>query len=199
VGRSNHFVVHSNLDVNFWAAAPPSVEAARPGRCPRCGAASRPPGAALVLHGHGIRARQVRGPRTVRGAPATITITARRFLCQACRAVITVVPRGVVRHRHFAGSAIALALFLFGVLGRTASAVQRAISGWGDGASSWRTLTRWIDAASEGRLFRWPRADLSDLRRRAVARAVARFVQAGAACSAGDEVEQVFDAAASSA
>jgi hypothetical protein len=84
--------------------------------------------------------------------------------------VITVVPRGVVRHRHFAGSAIALALFLFGVLGRAASAVERAISGWGDGASSWRTLARWIDAASEGRLFHWPRADLTDLRRRAVAR-----------------------------
>jgi hypothetical protein len=113
--------------------------------------------------------------------------------------VITVVPRGVVRHRHFAGAAIALALFLYGVLGRTAVDTQRAISGWGEGASSWRTLSRWIDAAAEGRLFRWPRADLVDLRRRAVAGAVARFVQSGAPCSAGDELEQVFAAAASSA
>ncbi|MBK6514676.1 MAG: transposase family protein [Polyangiaceae bacterium] len=133
--RSNHFVVHPTFDVNFWAARTPTVEAARPARCPRCKVASRRPGMRLGLVGHGLRDRQVRGPRAPAGRPITVVIPTRRFLCVECAAVVTVAPRGVVRRRHFGAAAIGLALFLFGVLERSARGVQRAISGWGLGAS----------------------------------------------------------------
>jgi hypothetical protein len=101
----------------------------------------------LGLVGHGLRDRQVRGPRAPSGPPITVVIPTRRFLCVECAAVVTVAPRGVVRRRHFGAAAIGLALFLFGVLERSARGVQRAISGWGLGASCWRTLARWIEAA----------------------------------------------------
>ncbi|MBK8939739.1 MAG: transposase family protein [Polyangiaceae bacterium] len=190
--RSNHFVVHPTFDVNFWAARTPTVEAARPARCPRCKVASRRPGMRLGLVGHGLRDRQVRGPRAPAGRPITVVIPTRRFLCVECAAVVTVAPRGVVRRRHFGAAAIGLALFLFGVLERSARGVQRAISGWGLGASCWRTLARWIEAARSRALLRAPRASLDGLARRQVAALVGRSVQALAAASAGGDLERVF-------
>jgi hypothetical protein len=189
---SNHFVVHSTFDVNFWAARLPTVEAARPARCPRCKVASRRPGMRLGLVGHGRRERQVRGPRAPSGPPRTITITARRFLCVECAAVVTVAPRGVARRRHFGAAAIGLALFLFGVVGRTAGFLQRVISGWGPGSSRWRTLGRWIDDAGARRLFGGFRGDLAGLDRRQVAAAIARSVQAVVPASDGNDLERMF-------
>jgi hypothetical protein len=148
----------------------------------------------LGLVGHGLRDRQVRGPRAPLGPPRTITIATRRFLCVECNAVVTVAPRGVARRRHFGAAAIGLALFLFGVLGRTARTVHGAISGWGPGGSRWRTLGRWADAAGARRLFGCLRCDLTDLDRRRVAAAIARAVQAAAPASAGDELARMFAA-----
>jgi hypothetical protein len=148
----------------------------------------------LGLVGHGLRARQVRGPRTPSGPPRTVTIAARRFLCVECAAVVTVAPRGVTRRRHFGAAAIGLAIFLFGVLGLTARVVQRAISDWGPDGSRWRTLGRWIDAAVASRLFGDVRGDLTGLDRRRAAAAVARSVQASAPTSTGDELARMFAA-----
>jgi hypothetical protein len=148
----------------------------------------------LGLVGHGLRERQVRGPRASSGPPRTITIASRRFLCVECAAVVTVAPRGVIRRRHFGAAAIGLALFLFGVLGRSARLVHQAISGWGPGASCWRTLGRWIDAAASRHLLRVPAANLAGLHRRQVAAFVARSVQARAPATAGDDLERMFAA-----
>jgi hypothetical protein len=45
--RTKSRTVYSALDVKRWIADPPSVDVARPGRCPVCGAAGRPAGGAL--------------------------------------------------------------------------------------------------------------------------------------------------------
>ena len=51
-------------------ARPPSVEEVRPARCPDCGVASKPVGGGVVVQGHGLRTRQLRGPQAPREAGA---------------------------------------------------------------------------------------------------------------------------------
>lgn len=152
-GRSSSLVVHSSLNVNFWIASPPSTEAARPACCPRCRAASRPPGRPLGLVGHGWRERQLRGPAAPNEAPSTRVVFVRRYRCRACEAIVTVVPRQVLAGRHFAAGAIALALFVFGKLGATAAAAAARIGSCACGPGAWRTLRRWLSAIETGRLF----------------------------------------------
>ncbi|MFO1395233.1 MAG: hypothetical protein U1F09_15900 [Steroidobacteraceae bacterium] len=155
--RSGARLVYGALDVKGWLERTPSVEEARPGRCPRCEAASRPAGRALGLWGHGVRERQQRGPLEPFGEPVTVVVQVRRYVCRACRAVVQVVPRGVVAWRLFSAAAIGLALTLFGVGGCAMSAVRERVSPWRHvGASaveSWLALRRWIGAIREGRLF----------------------------------------------
>lgn len=90
--------------------------------------------------------------------PAGVEILARRYRCRACGAVIVVVPRGVLRYRHFFGAAIAWALGLFGVERRSAREVRRRTSSWrvvgATAASGWAALRRWVAAVRAGRL--WP-------------------------------------------
>ncbi len=129
------------------------MDAARPGCCPRCRAASRPPGQQLGLVGHGRRERQLRGPAAADGAHATRVVLVRRYRCRACKAIVAVVPRQVLARRHFAAGAIALALFIFGRLGVTAAVTAARIGSWARGAGAWRTLRRWLTAIEAGRLF----------------------------------------------
>jgi len=139
-------------------AAPPSVEQARPGRCPGCGAAARPVGGRLGLHGHGLRERQQRGPVTPESAPAVVVVALRRYRCVACAAVIAVVPRDVEPRRHYSRPAIALALALWSVAPLPPAEIRQRISPWpivgataaGEG---WVTLRRWARAGRAGRLF----------------------------------------------
>jgi len=63
--------------------------------------------------------RQQRGPLESHGDPVEIDIQVRRYRCQACGAVILVVPRGVIARRVYSGRAIGLALALFGSVGNT--------------------------------------------------------------------------------
>ena len=78
----------------------------------------------------------------------------RRYRCVACSAVITVVPRGVARRRHYGHAAIAMALALWALLGETVSAVRSRVCAFritvcgGD----WPTLRRWARAAGVGSL-----------------------------------------------
>jgi hypothetical protein len=156
-GRSKQRIVHSELDVKSWLARKPGVDEVRPGRCACCGAASRPVGGGIMLHGHGLRTRQVRGPLSPDEPPTTAEVACRRYRCQRCHAVLIVVPRGVLPHRYFSASAIGLALALFGVEHLAASEVRRRTSPWrvvGDAAaSSWVALRRWCAAARTGRLW----------------------------------------------
>ncbi len=157
-------IVYSALDVTSWMQAPPSVEAARPGRCPVCGGASRPAGGRLGLHGHGFRERQQRGPPSPDAEPQIICLRCRRYLCQEerCGAVILVVPRGVLHRRLYSAPAIALAFALFGCARIPPAEVRSRVSPWrivGDAAAGgWTTLRRWVRAVRGRALFRAVRA-----------------------------------------
>ena len=138
--------------------APPSVEEARPGRCPGCGAAARPVGGRLGLHGHGLRERQQRGPAAPDSAPVLRVVVLRRYRCVACAAVIAVVPRDVESRRHYSRPAIALALALWSLTSLPPAEVRRRISPWPvvgatAAAEGWVTLRRWARAGRAGRLF----------------------------------------------
>jgi hypothetical protein len=155
--RSNWTIIRSTIDVKGWMERTPSVEEARPGRCPRCEAASRPAGRSLGLWGHGLRERQQRGPLEAFGEPVEIVIRARRFLCRPCGAALLVVPSGVIGGRLFSAAAIGLALVLFGVCGLSLAETRSRVSPWrrvGETAAlGWRSLRRWARAVRDGRLF----------------------------------------------
>ena len=150
-------IVHSYVDIKSWLTRIPSANEVRPARCPGCGAAGRPEGAALGLWGHGLRERQIRGPLGFDEEPQTVLIQARRYQCQRCSAVLLVVPRGVLPARYYSGGAIALAMALYGVVTQTSAQVRHKVSSWSIvGAAAidgWATLRRWVQAMQEGRLF----------------------------------------------
>lgn len=83
-----------------------------------------------------------------------LVVQVRRYRCRRCRAVCTVVPRGVVRRRHFSAGAIGCALFLYGHERLSARTVRDRIGGFGSqDAGGWVTLRRWVAAVGQGRLF----------------------------------------------
>lgn len=109
-----------------------------------------------MIHGHGLRERQQRGPESAAGPPQGVVLRVRRYLCKACEAVMTVLPATAQPGRHFSGEAIALALALWGLCGESAAHVRRLVNDWrpGPGARGWRSLARWRGAAAAGPLFR---------------------------------------------
>jgi hypothetical protein len=165
-------IVHRALEVKIWLQRPPSVEEARPGRCPRCDAAARPAGGRLGLHGHGVRDRQVRGPLDAGGPSRTSVIACRRYLCVGCGAVITVVPRGVEPRRHYGRAAICLALGLWALAGQATTVVRSRVGAWPSReATSWRALRQWASAIASG-AWAWCAAATGLAPRAAAARAV---------------------------
>jgi hypothetical protein len=150
-------VIQGPCDVKGWISRTPTASEARPSHCPCCGKASRPLGARRVVWGHGTRERQIWGPPGPGGAPVITAIRVRRYLCTACDATITVVPRGLAAGWRYSGSAVALALALWGCMREVQAVVRRALSpGRICGQSQpqrWRTLRRWVGAVVEGRLF----------------------------------------------
>jgi hypothetical protein len=134
----------------------PSTSEARPSRCCGCGAASRPPGANLVVHGDGTRERQVRGPASAQDEPQLGTVRVRRFECQLCGACMIVVPRELLPRRLYTASAIGLALALWSLMGGTEVTTRKRVSPFAivgaAAASRWMTLRRWATDAGTGRL-----------------------------------------------
>ena len=167
--RSKHGIIRCQIDVKSWAANPPGVSDARPARCVACRVASRVHGEPLAVHGHGVVSRQIRGPPAVSGKPEVIVIDARRYQCQRCDAVMTVVPREVLHGMLYAASVIGLALFLYGVEGHSARAVRARLSifpALDASTPGWPTLRRWIArAASLWRLNRPPLPNASTRQR----------------------------------
>ncbi len=106
--------------------------------------------------GHGLVERQVLGPVTFGGPAEALTVRLRRYRCRACRAVLVVGPRGLLRGRWYSGPAIAFALATF-ARGRTSAAVRtptRPSSQLGVAAvERWMTLERWVEAVRRGELF----------------------------------------------
>lgn len=150
--RSTPRIVHHTLDVKGWRASPPSPESARPAACVDCGAASRPTGQKLGLHGHGFRDRQLCGPPDVDHAPKWLVIACRRYRCVSCGAILTVVPRGVAPRRHYGHAAIAMALTLWAIAREPVAEVRRRISAWSitvEAVTRWPALERWAAAARD--------------------------------------------------
>ncbi len=166
----------------------------RPARCPCC-EGSRPVGRPLGIVGHGLRLRQVRGPTSV-GTPAVMRVMAvRRYRCRRCDAVVVVVPRGVVRRRHFGGAAIALALFRFGAGDRVVD-IRREAGGHGETAA-WPTLRRWVRAGGQSRLWSCVRGNPPDWGLRQVAERIAMTLVAYAPAAADASLDlRVFAGAA---
>jgi hypothetical protein len=149
-----------------------------------------------VIVGHGLRRRQVRGPDRIDAEPVTHEIDGRRYRCGACESVILVVPRGVAARRHFRAEAIAIALWLYGVLGLTAAAVRTRVAGAAEASGRFRSLVRWIAAVADGQLFGgasrpWP----AHFSRRQKAERTARALEATAPPGTSPEVRLVLGAA----
>jgi hypothetical protein len=72
-------VIRTAVAIKSWIAQTPSVEEVRPVRCAGCGAASRPVGGCLNVHGQGLMERQVRGVLEVDGEPGMYALEVRRY------------------------------------------------------------------------------------------------------------------------
>lgn len=155
--RSTRGIIQSALDVKNWATKMPTASAVRPACCPACDAVSEPIGGSIVLHGHGLRVRQLRGPGAPGQEPSLVLVTVRRYECQRCGAVTTVAPAEVLTRRLYSAAAIAWALALYGISRLSSAAVRTAVSPWrvvGHGSvARWRTLVRWCTAVAARRLF----------------------------------------------
>jgi transposase len=151
-------VIRTAVTIKSWIAHTPSVEEIRPARCAGCGAASRPVGEPMVVHGQGLLHRQVRGVLEVDGVPGVLVVSVRRYECQSCGAVMTVVPAGMLARRQYSASSIALALHLWVGLTWSDRRVRQRVCAWqvrGRSARGWAQLYRWARGAAS--LFRLPR------------------------------------------
>lgn len=95
-----------------------------------------------------------------------VTVAVRRYRCQRCGGLTTVLPGGLCARRHYSASAIGLALCLFGLMGHSIGATRQRVSTWplGFDLNRWTTLRQWVTAVGAGRLLprivgwrRWPR------------------------------------------
>ena len=154
-----------------------------------------------MIVGHGVVARQVRGPASASGAPQQAVITLRRYRCRSCTAILVVGPLGLVRRRWYTGPAItvAVAALAAGETHRVARLRTSPAARIGASAAErWVTLIRWLEAARRGELFSIP--GLIDLGRRRVAEHVVLALAARAGHVAGVELaESAFRGAAMAA
>jgi hypothetical protein len=89
-------------------------------------------------------------------AAVTQVCGCRRYECQQCGAVMTVLPASAQPYKHFSGAAIALALALWGLCQRSAAQVRAAVNDWvhtGAAVRGWRSLVRWAEQVGQGQLF----------------------------------------------
>jgi hypothetical protein len=111
----------------------------------------------VVLHGHGVRERQLWGPLEPGGTPQLTLVQLRRYRCTACGAAVTVGPSEALAGRLYTASAIALALALYGLQRLASAAVRALVSPMRVvGASSmvrWPTLKRWCRVVGTPGLF----------------------------------------------
>lgn len=87
------------------------------------------------------------GPEQLGGRSVVAEITARRYRCRRCSAVIAVVPRGVLPRLRYGAVAVAMALALWSAEGLPAAAVRRRVSPFRvvghEARRGWRSLGRW--------------------------------------------------------
>jgi hypothetical protein len=119
-----------------------------------------PVGGGVVVQGHGLRVRQLRGPLAPHEAPAVTEIQLRRYRCIQCLALMTVTPAETLSRRLYSAAAIAWALALYGLSLLAPAEVRELVSPWrvvaASSATRWRTLSRWCRAAAAGLFGRLP-------------------------------------------
>jgi hypothetical protein len=145
-------VIRFARSVKHWIADTPGVHDARPPITPCCNVASVPPGAFLVLHGHGTRPRTVRGVLAPDDTPQFHELRVRRYRCTACGATCTVVPVDVLPRKHFGAITIAVALALYGALHEALDEVWRVLNPSrirGLESRGWDSVLRWISLVTE--------------------------------------------------
>jgi hypothetical protein len=191
-------VVRSAFGIKF-STTPPPVEVVRPAHCPNCGEPSLPVGGPVQLHGHGVRARQLRGPVAPTASPSTETCWVRRYICQVCQVGCTVVPPTALPRRLFSACAIALAFGLWGLERRPAAEVRFRVSPWritGVAANgAWSSLRRWARAVRTGLLFKGVRPSPAAFSLRQVAARAASTLAACADSTAGPLAHRAFQGA----
>jgi hypothetical protein len=104
--------------------------------------------------------RQVRGVLAVDDQPGVVVVLVRRYACQLCRAVMTVVPAGMLARRQYSGPSIALALYLWLLAGQSDRSVRARVCAWqvrGSNDRGWAQLYRWARQAAS--LFVLPRPE----------------------------------------
>lgn len=172
-------VVEIEIQVKSWTQSLPTAADVRPARCPVCEAPGVVADDRVVLHGHGVRGRQCWGPPEPERGGVRWTLPQRRYACQRCKAVVVVRPRGVMPWRRYTAAAIAFALWLWGVDGKTDANVRDTVAVEPKPGLSrperWTTLRRWAAAVREGRLWRCVSDGTSWTLRQCAERA-ARFV-----------------------
>lgn len=104
------------------------------------------------MHGQGLSARQARGVVGLEDVPGVVVIATRKFECQRCFAVMTVVPSELLPGRQYTAPSIALALCLWLELGLSDMAVRARVCAWQiashRGARGWAQLYRWVRSAA---------------------------------------------------
>lgn len=134
------------------------------------------------------------GPEELGGRSILGSITVRRYRCLRCRAVLIVIPRGMLPRLRYTAVAVALALARWGVEGVPSPRVREEVSPFSvvghDARRGWGSLRRW--AAARG--SPWPvRSDADDARARA--RDIVQHL-AGHALEPGPLTAQACEAAA---
>src|SRR5690606_17527037 len=146
----------------------PSVDAARPPRCPRCKAAGRSAGGKLGIYGHGLRERMVLGVLSVEGALGVHQIALRRYRCLGCRAILVVGPWDLLPDLLYSLVTVVVALAQW-ALGATKASVRAQLGAFSVvGVSTlrgWPSLRRWADRAAQGRLLAEVGVSISGSRR----------------------------------
>ena len=145
-----------------------------------------------MLHGHGRRERQVLGPPTPGAQSVLRLVWVRRYLCTACDASMTVVPREVLTKRLYSGAAIGMCMALFGLCAMSLSTMRALVSPFttvgATAVTGWGSVLRWIDAVRSGRLFEVVRAVPPSWPRRKAAERIATTLAAYAPPSAALDV-----------
>lgn len=135
--------------VERWLQKMPTVEEARPATCPLCGAPSRPVGAGLGLHGHGVRSRQAWGPLSPQAEPEIHDVLVRRYLCQSCGQTLTVAPEAMARRYLYMVTTIVAGLWRWGHKREPARRVRQRLCPLrvqGDARPGrWASLSRWTE------------------------------------------------------
>ena len=140
----------------------PEVDDARPVRCPSCRHPSKLAGR-VILHGHGRRERAVVVLPAVDQEVAGVgECWVRRYRCTECRAVPSVLPRGVMPRYLYSALAIVSAFFLVAqrpvgnglkdIDAYDRQGMYRRAGRGSTGAFRWRSIGRWVGLIAQW----WP-------------------------------------------